>query len=112
MSGMSRLLGDETRAEVIRTALESNDIEGVFEPRELAALQYVRKLTESPAAVTEDDIRSLRGAGWEDGDILEINQVTAYFNYANRVALGQGINPDGDVLGFSSSEDLDDYRRR
>jgi hypothetical protein len=49
----------------------------------------------------------LRGAGWNDGEILEINQVTAYFHYANRTVLGLGVNTHGDVLGLSPSDEGD-----
>jgi hypothetical protein len=31
------------------------------------------------------------------GEILEINQVAAYFNYANLTVLGLGINMEGDI---------------
>ena len=53
----------------------------------------------------------LREAGLDDGQILEINQVTAYFSYANRTVLGLGINTDGDVIGLSpgDSEDPDNW---
>jgi uncharacterized protein YciW len=76
-------------------------------PKEAAALEYVRKLTESPAEISDSEIRSLRSVGWEDGEILEINQVTAYFNYANRTVLGLGINTDADILGQSPGDSAD-----
>jgi uncharacterized protein YciW len=43
----------------------------------------------------------MRAAGFDDGEILEINQVVAYFAYANRTVLGLGITTEGDVLGLS-----------
>ena len=49
----------------------------------------------------------MRAAGWDDGEILEINQVTAYFSYANRTVLGLGVNTDGDILGLSPGENDD-----
>ena len=36
----------------------------------------------------ESDIAALREHGFTDRDILDINQVTAYFAYVNRVADG------------------------
>ena len=53
----------------------------------------------------------MRNAGFDDGEILEINQVTAYFSYANRTVLGLGCSTDGDVLGLSpnNSEDPNDW---
>ena len=40
---------------------------------------------------------ALREAGWDDGEILEINQVCAYFAYANRTVLGLGCSTEGEM---------------
>ena len=106
-AGMTRLLNDDTRSKAIRAALEAGDWVTVFVPKEAAALEYVRKLTVSPAEISDTEIRSLRSIGWEDGEILEINQVTAYFNYANRTVLGLGVNTDSDILGLSPGDSAD-----
>lgn len=37
------------------------------------------------------DLESLRAAGLDDGQILEANQVIAYFAYVNRVVDGLGV---------------------
>jgi alkylhydroperoxidase family enzyme len=37
------------------------------------------------------DVDALRAAGLSDRDIVDANQVTAYFNYVNRVADGLGV---------------------
>ena len=47
------------------------------------------------------DIDSLRQTGFDDGEILELNQVAAYFAYANRTVSGLGVNIEGEVLGQS-----------
>jgi hypothetical protein len=39
--------------------------------------------------------------GFDDGEILEINQVAAYFSYANRTVSGLGVNIAGETLGQS-----------
>ncbi len=54
-----------------------------------------------------NDIDALRAAGFDDGEILEINQVTAYFAYANRMVLGLGIDIDGDIIGLSPGDSSD-----
>jgi uncharacterized protein YciW len=41
--------------------------------------------------VTKKDIARLRDAGFRDSDILGIAQVTAYYNYVNRLACGLGV---------------------
>ena len=56
-------------------------------------------------------IGAMRDAGFDDGEMLEINQVTAYFAYANRTVLGLGIETEGDILGLSPnrSDDPDNW---
>ncbi len=41
--------------------------------------------------MVEADVRRLREAGFEDADILDINQVTGYFAFVNRLADGLGV---------------------
>ena len=104
VAGLSRLLQDETRANDIRRALEENAPARVFRGKELAGLIYVQKLTSEPSAIDVSDIDELRQAGFDDGEILEINQVSAYFAYANRTVLGLGIDIDGDIIGLSPGD--------
>ena len=113
-AGLSRLLDDPERAMSLRRALEADDLEGAFAGRELAGLRYAAKLTNAAAAVSAQDIDALREAGFDDGEILELNQVTAYFAYANRTVLGLGINTDGDIIGLSpgDSADPENWRHR
>lgn len=59
--------------------------------KEKVMLEYAEKLTREPATVDESDINSLKEYGLGDRDILDLNQVVAYFNYVNRVADGLGI---------------------
>lgn len=42
----------------------------------------------------------MHGAGFDDSAVLEIDQVTAYFAYADRTVLGLSIDAEGDVLGL------------
>lgn len=99
-SNAAHLIGDNTRAEVIETALKARTPEAAFEGGELAALRYAEKLTVAPGKMVESDVAGLREAGWSDGEILEINQVVGYFNYANRLLNGLGVSTAGDVVGY------------
>jgi uncharacterized peroxidase-related enzyme len=56
-----------------------------------AMLGYVEKLTLRPWNMVEDDVITLRQAGFSDAAILDINQVTAYYAYVNRLADGLGV---------------------
>lgn len=105
--GMARLIGDSERSDAIRRALESRQPEDVFQGAELAGLQYASKLTLAADDITEQDIGALRESGLDDGQILEVNQVTAYFGYANRTVLGLGINTAGDIVGLSPGDSND-----
>jgi uncharacterized protein YciW len=49
----------------------------------------------------------MRAAGLDDGRILEVNQVVAYFAYANRTVQGLGVTTAGDVLGLSPADSDD-----
>ena len=103
-AGMARLLDDADRAESIRQALQNRRPEDAFDASELAGLNYASKLTLTADQVTEADVEALRQAGLDDGQILEINQVTAYFSYANRTVLGLGINTKEDIIGLSPGD--------
>ncbi len=106
-AGLRRLLGDDARADAVRRALEANDPEQALEARHCALVTYAGKLTRQPAEMTAQDVEALRAAGWDDGVILEVNQVVSYFAYANRTVLGLGVETAGETLGLSPS-DLDD----
>lgn len=111
-AGLRRLLDDSERAGAIRSALDSSQpqnamADGHLSARDVAALDYAALLTRTPSAVSENHIQALRAAGFDDGEILEINQVTAYFAYANRTVLGLGVNTQGDELGLSPNDSDD-----
>ncbi|MDX1405288.1 MAG: peroxidase-related enzyme [Woeseiaceae bacterium] len=106
-AGMSRLLDDAERAAQIQSAMQTRNLPAAFSGRELAGLEYVAKLTLEAASATSADIERLRAAGFDDGEILEINQVTAYFAYANRMVLGLGIDTEGDIIGLSPNDSSD-----
>ena len=61
-------------------------------PRAAAIVRYTAALTSDPGAVTEDDVASLRAAGLDDLDIVDVNAQCAHLNYVNRVANGLGVH--------------------
>ncbi|UAB91626.1 peroxidase-related enzyme (plasmid) [Ruegeria sp. SCSIO 43209] len=98
------LIGDDARADAIEAALKAHRPQDAFEGAQLAALIYAQKLTLSPGAMEESEVRALKDAGWEDGEILEINQIVGYFNYANRLLNGLGVTTEGDVVGYYAED--------
>ncbi|WP_122076518.1 carboxymuconolactone decarboxylase family protein [Pseudophaeobacter sp. EL27] len=111
-SGLKRLLRDDARANALRSAIEERNIaDAPLDAGQKLALDYARQLTRDPGGMTQGIVIELREQGYSDGEILEINQVTAYFNYANRTVLGLGCSTKGDVLGLSpnNSENPEDW---
>ena len=60
-------------------------------PADRAMCEYVEKLTLKPWEMVEADVIALREAGFSDSAILDINQVTGYYAYVNRLADGLGV---------------------
>ena len=111
-AGLQRLLQDDARAAALREAIERRDIAAMpLEKKYQPAMSYAQALTCSPGEITHGQVDALRDAGFTDGEILEINQVIAYFAYANRTVLGLGCSIEGDVLGLSPGnvDDPDDW---
>jgi alkylhydroperoxidase family enzyme len=47
-------------------------------------LEYAEKLTLRPRDMEQADVIALREQGFSDSAILDINQVTGYYAFANR----------------------------
>ena len=65
-----------------------------LKPRHRAMLDFAWKLTASPDAIGDDDRAALRKAGFDDGDIFDICEVTGLFNLSNRMAMGLDMMPN------------------
>jgi hypothetical protein len=65
-------------------------------------LDYAVELTRQPASVGADDVDGLLAHGFSEAAILDICQVTAYYNYVNRLADGLGV----ELEGFWTDEEL------
>ena len=108
-AGLRRLLADDARADaVIGAATGDGVFEGIVDPSVQQMLVYAEQLTSAAQDMDVADVEALRAVGLEDGQILEVNQVVAYFAYANRTVLGLGVNTDGDVIGLSPGSDNPD----
>ena len=103
--GMRRQLNaNDDIYQAYRSQLDEDQPGEPFTSSEQAALAYARKLTVNPGSVGQSDIDALRAGGLSDGKILEINQVSAYFCYANRTVTGLGVDTAGEILGLSPDE--------
>jgi uncharacterized protein YciW len=62
-------------------------------------LDYVEKLTRTPAAVRREDVEALRQVGFSEADVLHIAEVTAYYAFVNRIADGLGVELEPWIWG-------------
>ncbi|MDB5964615.1 MAG: alkylhydroperoxidase [Polaromonas sp.] len=100
-----RLLADKARSDQILAAMEARAPERVFAGKELALMVYAGKLTTDVGRMQKADVDALHAAGCDDGEILEVNQVCAYFNYSNRLLNGLGVTTEGDVIGYYTEDE-------
>lgn len=99
--GLKRLLNNDAKFNQIQLNLQTENFCKIFESKYDKALIYAKLLTINPFSISKNEIDILLNEGFTNGEVLEINQVTAYFNYANRTVLGLGVNTKGDILGLS-----------
>ncbi len=106
--GMKRFLNDDDKAMLLKKHIENESLEMILNKKELALINYANLLTTNAASINKEHIDTLKSLGYNDGEILEVNQVVAYFNYANRTVLGLGVSTKGEVLGLSPSNKEDE----
>lgn len=85
-AGLRRL----THASLV-DALKNDHHTAPITDAERAMLDYALKLNATPAAMVEEDVKTLRDQGFSDSAILDICQVTAYYAFVNRLADGLGV---------------------
>jgi uncharacterized peroxidase-related enzyme len=83
------LLNGASRREFLRQVSKDDtlvqQIKADIEPRLKGMLEYAEQLTTHPTGTGSEHIEKLRQVGLSDRDILDLNQVVAYFNYVNRI---------------------------
>jgi uncharacterized peroxidase-related enzyme len=100
-TGMKRFLNDDKKAEALKKHIESDSLGNLLSEKEFALVDYAKRLTFTADKIKKEDIENLKSLGYSDGEILEVNQVVSYFNYANRTVLGLGVNTNNEILGLS-----------
>ena len=84
---MLRLTNDKALVEALKTDWHTADLSAA----DRQMLTYTEKLTLTPWDMVEDDVIALREVGFSDAAILDINQVTGYYAFVNRLADGLGV---------------------
>ncbi len=69
--------------------------------KQIAMLDFAVKLTLDPVTVSEEDIDELRAVGFSDEDAWDIIEVTAMFNFTNRLMSGTGVMPNPEYHGMA-----------
>lgn len=59
-----------------------------------AMLDFAAKLTETPGRVDDDDLETLRAAGFSGAEIWDIASVVSLFNLSNRMATVADMRPN------------------
>ena len=76
-----------------------------------AMLNYAEKLTLRPWDMVKGDVVALREAGFSDTAVLDINQVTGYYAFVNRLADGLGVELEA-FWAEANESDSDPIDRR
>lgn len=110
--GLKRLLPEHKNFEDFYESVKDHTLDRFFDAKFAAGINYAQALTLKPEKILEQDIDLLRSHKFTEGEILEVNQVTSYFNYVNRMVLGLGVTTRGDVLGKSpnNSDDPENWQ--
>jgi len=87
-AGLLRLTNDAALVAVLKRDWK----QAVLSPADHAMLTYTEKLTLHPSKMIEQDVIALREADFSDAAILDINQVTGYYAFVNRLADGLGVD--------------------
>lgn len=75
----------------VQRAVEADPLQPSTGSERLDAIcRYAALLTAAPATVSRADVERLRAAGLDDLDVVDLNNLVAYYNYINRVANGLG----------------------
>ncbi len=85
--GLRRLTNDDELIEQLTSDYRAAPISD----RERAMLDYAVKLTLTPYEMQRADLDLLRDQGLTDRAILDLNLVTGYFAFVNRLADGLGV---------------------
>jgi len=91
------LSGDPQLGEMMVMNYRVAELDG----RQRAMLDYAWKLTKTPHEIGDTDRAALKDAGFSEQDIFDISDVTAFFNYTNRMAHGLDMMPNPDYHAMS-----------
>ena len=93
---LREISGDPILSDILMT----NYREAELTDRQRAMLDYACKMTTHPAETGDADRQELFDAGFTAEEIFDITDVTAYFNYTNRMTHGLGMMPNKEYFAM------------
>jgi uncharacterized peroxidase-related enzyme len=94
-----KVLHQLTKNPFLVKAMEGEYASADIPQKDVAMLEYARKLTLHPSEVQKADVEGLRSAGFKDAEILDVALFVAYCNFENRLASGLGVEIEGSLRG-------------
>ena len=67
-------------------------------------LQFVKKLTQTPARMTQADADAIFAAGWDEQAFVDAVSICAALNYFNRFVDGIGVDVDSETARQTGAE--------
>ncbi len=92
--------GRHAREPGLQALVATDYTKAQLSPRERAIADHAHMLTVTPTQASEKAIETLRAAGLTEREIVDVTLVTAYFNFATRVASGLGVSHEDVAAPF------------
>ncbi len=80
-------IADNIMAELMND-VDTSSIDEKMKP----VLNYVKKLTETPSIIIEEDAQTIFTVGWSDAALHDLVMITSLFNCMNRIVFGLGVD--------------------
>jgi uncharacterized peroxidase-related enzyme len=87
-------LGGTLAAEMLADHIAANWRHADLDDRRRTICAYAEKLTATPHLADEADLAALRAVGLSDGEVWDVVEITAMYNFTNRMALATGQAPN------------------
>jgi len=87
---LANVLGDTVRAQRIAQGFRHVRLS----VKEAALAEISERLTREPGGIREEDLQSLRSIGFTQQAVTEVLEISAFFNYANRLTIALNVVPD------------------
>jgi uncharacterized peroxidase-related enzyme len=87
---LAKVLGDTVRAQRIAQGFHHVRLA----PKEAALAELAERLTRDAGSIGEADLQNLRALGLTAQAVTEVLEISAFFNYANRLTIALNVVPD------------------